>query len=55
MSNCDFVAGRSLIDLVRARAQATVRVCKKRLEFQAHSRFAIQDGCGLPVATGAVS
>src|SRR5215831_5340658 len=114
MSNCDFVAGRSLIDLVasrlalrapalraasaltrpnqsaqwlssgrhnvptvkilrqidsakrehrhlrtpsllmRARAQATVRVWKKRLGLQAHSRFTIQGGCGLPVATGAV-
>jgi hypothetical protein len=25
---------------------------KKRLKLQAHSRFTIQDGCGLPVATG---
>src|SRR5215510_6672561 len=41
--------------LMRARAQATVRVWKKRPELQAHSRFTIQDGCGLPVATGAVS
>jgi hypothetical protein len=41
--------------LIRARAQATVRVWKKRPELQAHSRFTIQDGCGLPVATGAVS
>ena len=39
--------------LMRARAQATVRVWKKRLELQAHSRFGIRDGCGLPVATGA--
>src|SRR5215216_3617246 len=39
--------------LMRARAQATVRVWKKRLELQAHSRFAIRGGCGLPVATGA--
>jgi hypothetical protein len=31
------------------------RVWKTRSELQAHSRFAIQDGCGLPVATGAVS
>ena len=41
--------------LMRARAQATVRVWKKRPELQAHSRFTTQDGCGLPVATGAVS
>src|SRR5438445_11138297 len=38
--------------LMRARAQATVRVWKKRLELQAHSRFGIRRGCGLPVATG---
>jgi hypothetical protein len=38
--------------LMRARAQATVRVWKKRPEFQAHLRFTIQDDCGLPVATG---
>ena len=31
---------------VRARAQATVRVWKKGPELQAHSRFAIQCGCG---------
>jgi hypothetical protein len=37
---------------MRARAQATVRVCKKRPELQAHSRFTIQE---LSVATGAVS
>jgi hypothetical protein len=41
--------------LMRARALATVRVWKKRPELHAHSRFAIQDDCGLPVATGAVS
>jgi hypothetical protein len=41
--------------LMRARARATVRVWKKRLELQAHSRFEIRGGCGLPVATGAVS
>jgi hypothetical protein len=35
--------------------QATVRVWKKRLELQAHSRFEIRGDCGLPVATGAVS
>jgi hypothetical protein len=39
--------------LIRARAQATVRVWKKRPELQAHSRFGIRGGCGLPVATGA--
>src|SRR5215467_5691119 len=39
--------------LMRARALATVRVWKKRPEHQAHSRFDIRDGCGLPVATGA--
>src|SRR5215211_3994244 len=39
--------------LMRARAQATVRVWKKRLELQAHSRFGVRGGCGLPVATGA--
>ena len=38
--------------LMRARAQATVRVWKKRLELQAHSRFGIRSACGLPVATG---
>jgi len=41
--------------LMRARAQATVRVCKKRLEHQAHSRCDIRDGCGLPVAAGIAS
>jgi len=41
--------------LMRGRAQATVRLWKKRPELQAHSRFTIQDACGLPVATGAVS
>jgi hypothetical protein len=39
--------------LMRARAQATVRVWKKRPELQAHSRIEIRGGCGLPVATGA--
>ena len=38
--------------LMRARALATVRVWKKRLELQAHSRFNFRGGCGLPVATG---
>src|SRR3954447_5290936 len=38
--------------LMRARAPATVRVWKKRPELQAHSRFAIRNGRGLPVATG---
>ena len=38
--------------LMRARAQATVRVWKIRLELQAHWRIGIQGGCGLPVATG---
>src|SRR5262249_983899 len=41
--------------LMRARAQATVRVWTKRPELQAHSRIGIRSGCGLPVATGAVS
>jgi hypothetical protein len=41
--------------LMRARAQATVRVWKKRLEHQAHSRCDIRDGCGLPVAAGIAS
>jgi hypothetical protein len=41
--------------LMRARAQATVRVWKKRPELQAHSRIGIRGACGLPVATGAVS
>ena len=31
---------------------ATVRVWKRRPELQAHSRFAIRNGRGLPVATG---
>src|SRR5262245_20318334 len=33
------------------RALATVRVWKKRLEHQAHSRSHIRGGCGLPVTT----
>jgi hypothetical protein len=41
--------------LMRARAQATVRVWKNRLEHQAHSRSDIRGGCGLPVATRAES
>jgi hypothetical protein len=40
--------------LMRARAHATVRVWKKRLELQAHSRTQVRSDCGLPVATGAV-
>src|SRR6266567_518797 len=36
--------------LMRARAQATVRVWKKRLEHQAHSRSDHRGGDGLPVA-----
>ena len=40
--------------LMRARAQATVRVWKKRLEHQAHSRCDVLGGCGLPVMTGAI-
>src|SRR5262249_10501090 len=46
---------RTPSSLMRARAQATVWVWNKRPELQAHSRFTIQDGCALPVATGAVS
>ena len=38
--------------LMRARARATVRVWKRRLELQAHSRIEIRGGCGLPVAAG---
>ena len=41
--------------LMRAHALATVREWKKRLEHQAHSRSKSRGGCGLPVATGAVS
>jgi luciferase-like monooxygenase len=41
--------------LMRARAQATVRVWKNRLEHQAHSRSHFRGACGLPVATGAGS
>ena len=37
--------------LMRARAQATVRVWKNRLEHQAHSRSNFRAGCGLPVVT----
>ena len=40
--------------LMRARAQATVRVWKKRLEHQAHSRCDVLGGCGLPVMTGEI-
>src|SRR3954462_14177925 len=40
--------------LMRARALATVREWKKRLEHQAHSRPCHRGGYGLPVATGAV-
>ncbi len=38
--------------LIRARALATVREWKKRLEDQAHSRSVGRVGCGLPVTTG---
>jgi hypothetical protein len=38
--------------LMRARAQATVRVWKKELELHAHWRFDIRKGCVLPVAAG---
>jgi ABC-type uncharacterized transport system substrate-binding protein len=48
------VVQASKFDLMRARAQATVRVWKKRLELQAHSRFAIRSAYGLPAATGAM-
>ena len=41
--------------LMRAHALATVGEWKKRLEHQAHSRSKSRGGCGLPVATGAVS
>src|SRR5262245_42454200 len=41
--------------LMRAHAQATVRVWKKRLEHQAHSRRDIRGGCGLPVMMRAIS
>ena len=41
--------------LMRARAQATVRVWKKRPELQAHWRTRIRNAFGLPVATGARS
>src|SRR5215208_2680857 len=41
--------------LMRARALATVREWKKRLEHQAHSRPCHRGGYGLPVATGTVS
>ena len=37
---------------MRARAQATVRVRKKQLENQAHSRCDIRDDCGLPAMGG---
>src|SRR5215468_8111454 len=39
--------------LMRARAQATVLVVKKRPQLPAHSRFSNPSACGLPVATGA--
>ena len=38
--------------LMRARAQPTVRVWKKRPELQAQLRFGNRNDCGLPVATG---
>ena len=41
--------------LMRARALATVREWKKRLERQAHSRSIGRGGCGLPVETGAMA
>lgn len=41
--------------LMRARALATVREWKKRLEHQAHSRPCHRGGYGLPAAMGAVS
>jgi hypothetical protein len=56
---CDVGAERSSLarwqTLMRARAQATVRVRKKRPELLAHSRCHNRTGCGLPVATGVVS
>jgi hypothetical protein len=61
MSNCDFVAGRSLIALVtpkpalHAPALGAASALTRPNQSEAHSRFPIQDGCGLPVATGAVS
>ena len=41
--------------LMRARALATVREWKKRLERQAHSRSIDRGSCGLPVETGAMA
>ena len=41
--------------LMRARALATVREWKKRLERQAHSRSIGRGGCGLPVETAAIA
>ena len=41
--------------LMRARALATVREWKKRSEHLAHSRSLNRGGCGLPIATGAMS
>jgi hypothetical protein len=41
--------------LMRARALATVREWKKRLEHQAHSGRCHRGGYGFPAATGAVS
>ena len=48
-TDCIFI---SSFLLMRARAQATVRVWKKRPELQAHWRIGIQRGDGLPVAAG---
>jgi hypothetical protein len=52
MKRREFIA---IAGLMRAHALATVREWKKRLEHQAHSRSKSRGGCGLPVATGAVS
>jgi putative tryptophan/tyrosine transport system substrate-binding protein len=54
MQQRDWSEGRNLQIDYRCRAQTTVRVWRKRLELQAHSRLTIQDTCGLVVATGAV-
>jgi hypothetical protein len=59
MRRRDFIAGLAVREhlripslLMRARAQATVRVWKKRPELQAHCRMGIQSAYALPAAAG---
>jgi len=48
-------SGEEALTTIAKQRLATVREWKKRLEHQAHSRSKSRGGCGLPVATGALS